>query len=75
VVRLPLRAVLGNPLTDKRFAKCFSVGQESTPTRAGWVLFESIGDSQIGKLLIQHAGWEGGQHGWDEPIRTTFVSG
>jgi hypothetical protein len=30
---------------------------------------------QIGKLLIQHAGWEGGQHGWDEPIRTTFVSG
>jgi hypothetical protein len=42
--------------------------------RAGWVYFESAGDSQIGRFLIQHAGWEGGQHGWDELIRTTFVN-
>ena len=26
-------------------------------------------------VLRRYAGWEGGQHGWDEPIRTTFVSG
>ena len=26
-------------------------------------------------ILIQHAGWEGGQHGWGERIPLIFVSG
>ena len=54
-----------------------SKGAQKTPEyleRDGSSL-NRLGDSQIGKLLIQHADWEGGQHGWDEPIRTTFVSG
>ena len=44
-------------------------------SRAGWVYLESIEDSQIRSVLIQHAGWEGGQHGWDGPIHWIFESG
>ena len=33
------------------------------------------GDSQEGREVIQDAGWAGGQHGWLDPIRWTFVSG
>jgi hypothetical protein len=35
---------------------------------------ESIWDFRIGSVLIQHAGWKGGQHGWRDPYRLTFVS-
>jgi hypothetical protein len=43
--------------------------------RAGWIDSESEGDSQEGQEVIQDAGWAGGQHGWLDPIRWTFVSG
>src|SRR5260370_724269 len=31
-------------------------------------------DSRIGLVVIQPAGWEGGQHEWRSPIRLIFVS-
>src|SRR5215210_5638528 len=36
-----------------------------------------MGDFQIRAALIQHAGWEGGQHGWEGEslIRWIFASG
>jgi hypothetical protein len=46
-----------------------------SPLEAGWVEFESIGNSQIGTLLIQHAGWEGGQHGWDDVCGANEING
>jgi hypothetical protein len=53
-----------------------------TVTVAGLRQLERDGSSlnrwgvpKIRFVLIQHAGCKGGQHGWDDPIRTTFVSG
>jgi hypothetical protein len=31
-------------------------------------------DSQISLVLIQDAGWTGGQHQWPDLIRSTFVN-
>ena len=36
---------------------------------------ESIGDSQIGVILIQAAGWAGGRHGWSDRILWTCGPG
>ena len=41
----------------------------------GKALYEKYWDSQIGRVLIQHAGWDGGQHGWANLIQWIFASG
>jgi hypothetical protein len=51
------------------------VALSAKPRRHRRATSQNPPDSQIRRLLIQHAGWEGGQHGWDDPIRRTFVSG
>jgi transposase len=44
-------------------------------TKAGCLQVESIWDSQIRTVLIQHAGWNGGQHGWANRIQWIFANG
>src|SRR2546430_1281747 len=45
------------------------------PARALLILTESVGDSRIGRILIQHVSWNGGQLGWRELILLICVSG
>ena len=57
-------------LEERLFRKLQMIDDATTdqdlrvPPKAGWGLVESIWDSQISVILIHHAGWEGGQHGW-----------
>src|SRR5271166_6238774 len=42
--------------------------------RAGPEKSESVRDSRIGRIMIQHVGWKGGRHGWQNPIHRIYVS-
>jgi transposase len=45
-----------------------------TQSRAVLILAESVGDSRIGIILIQHVSWNGGQLAWRELILLICVA-
>jgi hypothetical protein len=55
--------------------QCSTSDGSTTGARAVLILTESVGDSRIGIILIQHVSWNGGQLAWRELILLICVSG
>jgi hypothetical protein len=51
------------------------VALSAKPRRHRRATSQNPPDSQISGVLIQHAGWDGGQHGWANLIPWIFANG